>query len=238
MDAIFTPCAFMLTMLERLMFLALSNFRDPLRVHISRYFSAVSSERLPVPMMYLLTLTRPLILRTSPDLVRNSTVQNCPVAARDCAIFIIRPFDCLAIVPEIALCFKDYFRAIGYSMSCSIISRKTQIVPNDTKSISRKSRNLCMIKPYLIFDILSRVSDIHCPIKSTLSQSPISKASSLAASNFMRKSINFCFSDIFYPLGLSSGPIPSPWLYYAPIFRLELRLWIVLFYDTLNASRF
>ena len=105
------------TMLDLFTFKAVSNLGEPLRVQISRYFSAVYSDRLPVPLIYFLTLARPLSLRTSPDLVMNSTVQNCPVAARDCAIFIIRPFDCLAIVPKIALCFKDYFRAIGYSMS-------------------------------------------------------------------------------------------------------------------------
>lgn len=90
--ASFTPCALMLTILDRLIFRALSNFLDPLRVQSSKYFSAVSSERLPVPLMYFLTLTRPFSLRISPELVINSTVQNCPVAAMDCAIFILETF--------------------------------------------------------------------------------------------------------------------------------------------------
>ena len=102
----------MLTMLDRLIFRALSNLFEPLRVQISKYFSEVSSERLPVPLIYFLTLARPFSLRISPLLVINSTVQNCPVAARDCAIFIIETFCCLAVLPNIALYFKDYIRII------------------------------------------------------------------------------------------------------------------------------
>ena len=40
-------------------------------------------------------------------------------------------------------------------------------------------------------------------------------------------------SELFHLILLlvsSFGPIPSPWMYYAPVFRLGLRLYIVVFY--------
>ena len=194
----------MLTMLDRLIFRALSNLFEPLRVQISKYFSAVASERLPVPLMYFLTLTRPFSLRTSPDLVINSTVQNCPVAARDCAIFMIETLVCLAIVPEIALCFKDYFGIIDYRMSWSIISRKTQIVPLDTKSIKSRLRILCMIKPYFM-----KRNGIQMQYSLTLKNPSLSQASDLSAKTpsvlrigvSCRKCLVWIIWTIFYPFG-------------------------------------